>query len=91
MSTSESSDRRPTLLAILRCILGKCEKSRILRQEWLPADADHATVRLLRFNECPHCHATRATITSPEPEETRFSEPTYWMVNQVPTPEGAKP
>jgi hypothetical protein len=47
-----------------------------LWEEWLPVDATHATVRLLCFERCPHCHTTRATITSPEPEEARLVIPT---------------
>lgn len=77
-----------TYIKILQCIFGKCEKSSVLYEEFLKPDRDHRYVRLHRICECPHCHATRATITSPEVEETRFSEPTHWMVNQV--HEGAK-
>lgn len=77
------------IITYSKCLLGKCTKDQVIREEWLPKDETHQTVRLLRFFECPICHATRSTITSPETEETRFSEPEYWMVNQ-PAQQGAK-
>jgi hypothetical protein len=54
-----------------------------IREEWLPADKTHQTVRLLRFGECPHCHDTVSTITSPEPGETRNTMPARWTDNGV--------
>lgn len=66
-----------------KCLFNRCIKDSVIMEEWLPKDSEHKTVRLLRFYECPICHKTRATITSPEAEETRYSEPEYWMVNQV--------
>ena len=47
----------------------------VIREEWLVPDMTHRTVRLLRFHECRYCHKTWATMTSPEVEETRYSEP----------------
>lgn len=79
------------IIGIFRCSTNKCEKTVIIHHELLKPDAQHQYTRLYRIYECPHCRKTRATITSPEPEETRFSEPAYWMVNQIPEPEGAKP
>ena len=47
----------------------------VREDQWLPADHSHATVRLLRFEECVHCRITRATITAPEPEDARLVIP----------------
>jgi hypothetical protein len=57
------------------CIVNGGCRWNLLREEWLRPDADHATVRLLRFEECQYCRDTRATLTSPEMEETRLSKP----------------
>ena len=62
----------------LICIINGGCKWETLRQEWLPKDETHATARLLRFEECPTCKDTRATITSPEMEESRLSKPEPW-------------
>ena len=67
----------------LACVINSGCRWSTLRQEWLSADAKHATVRLLRFEECSICHDTRATITSPEIEESRLSKPETWYPEKV--------
>ena len=67
----------------LKCMCNRCIKDSIIREEWLPADREHKTERLLRFYECPLCHKTHSTITSPEVEETRYSDPTMFLPNTI--------
>ena len=58
------------------CILSWGHRWRKLREDqWLEPSLPRKTLRLLRFEECPHCHVTRATITSPEHEESRYCQP----------------
>ena len=61
----------------LTCFLKNlgCRWEPIQEDIWLDLDLKYKLPRLLRFEQCPYCKTTRATITSPEPEETRYSSP----------------
>ena len=66
------------------CIVsGGCRFQKI-HEEWLAPDKEHHYTRLYRIDECPWCHDTRATITSPEPDEARTTLPRRHLDNQRP-------
>ena len=67
-------------MRILCLISGGCH-FQTLREEWLPPDKHYQYSRLYRVDECPWCHDTRATITSPEPDETRTTLPRRFLDN----------
>ena len=60
------------------------------KAEVLAPDKEHKTTRILIFSQCPWCLDTRATITSPEPGETRCTLPRRWLDNGVNDPKEAK-
>ena len=73
----------------IKCFLqGGCrfEETKV---ETLAPDTEHKTTRLLTFSKCPWCLDTRATITSPEPDETRCTLPRRWRDNGTHEPQKA--
>lgn len=56
----------------LFCRIFKCHDFKVIKEVWLPACGQYRYERLLRYSECKYCGTTRATITSPEPEEVRY-------------------
>ena len=47
----------------------------LLKEEWIDPTKTRPYSQLVRFHECKYCGDTKATLTSPDSLESRFSIP----------------
>jgi hypothetical protein len=52
----------------------------VIREEWIERGGAGRHTHLVRFYECRYCQETWATITSPDPRESRYSRPDKFSI-----------